>query len=306
MIDKVEKIWLDGKLVAWEQAQVHVLSHALHYGSAAFEGIRCYKLQDGRSAVFRLTEHVERLFDSALIGDLSIRWTPKEVFDACLELVRVNKLDECYIRPIAFVGDGDMGVYVKDNPVRLAIAAWRWGAYLGDDGLRNGIRVRVSSYARPGINSVMSKAKVAGNYINSILAKREAIATGYHEAVMLDSQGYVAEASGENIFMINRGQVYTPPLGCAVLSGITRDTVITLCEDLGLKVTERLISRDELYIADEVFFTGTAAEVTPIREIDNRKVGNGSRGPITGRIQERFFEVARGSQKLHPEWLAIV
>jgi branched-chain amino acid aminotransferase len=306
MIDKVEKIWLDGKLVSWEQAQVHVLTHALHYGTAAFEGIRCYKLQDGRSAVFRLTEHIGRLFDSAKIADLSIPWKPAEVCQACLETVRANRLDECYIRPIAFVGDGDLGVYVKDNPIRLAIAVWRWGAYLGDDGLRNGIRVRVSSYARPAINTVMSKAKIAGNYINSFLAKREAVATGYQEAVMLDTQGYVSEASGENIFMIKRGQVYTPPLGCSVLAGITRDTVIVLCADLGLQVTERLISRDELYIADEVFFTGTAAEVTPVREIDNRKVGNGSRGPITERIQERFFHVVRGSQKVHSEWLAMV
>jgi branched-chain amino acid aminotransferase len=204
------------------------------------------------------------------------------------------------------MGEGDLGVYVKDNPVRLAIAAWRWGAYLGDEGLANGIRVRVSSYTRPGINSVMSKAKVAGNYINSILAKREAIATGYQEAIMLDSQGYVAEATGENIFMVKRGQVFTPPLGTAILSGITRDTVMRLCADLSLPVTERLISRDELYIADEVFFTGTAAEVTPAREIDNRKIGNGSRGPITGRIQERFFQVVRGSHQVHPEWLAIV
>jgi branched-chain amino acid aminotransferase len=306
MIEKVEKIWLDGKFVAWEEAQIHVLTHALHYGSAAFEGIRCYKLANGRSAIFRLTEHVDRLFDSALIGDLPIPREKKEVLEACLDTVRLNRFEECYIRPIAFVGDGDLGVYVKDNPIRISIAAWRWGAYLGDDGLRNGIRVRVSSYARPSVNSVMSKAKITGNYINSILAKREAISTGYQEAVMLDTQGYVAEASGENIFMVKRGHVYTPPLGCAVLAGITRDTVITLCADLGLPVTERLISRDELYIADEVFFTGTAAEVTPVREVDNRKVGKGNRGPITERIQDRFFQIVRGAQNIHPEWLSLV
>jgi len=304
MVEKVEKIWLDGRLVDWDAAQVHVLTHTLHYGLGAFEGIRCYRRDDGRSAVFRLTEHVERLLASCAIGDLAIPYGRDEIVKACLETVRANRLDECYLRPLAFVGDGAMGLYGRDNPVRLCIAVWRWGAYLGEEGLKNGIRAKISSFTRPGINSTMTKAKLVGNYVNSILAKREVVAAGYDEAILLDSQGYVSEASGENVFLVRRGEVSTPPTGASILAGITRETILTLCKELGIPVHERTITRDELYCADEVFFTGTAAEVTPVREVDERKIGEGARGPLTQRIQERFFQVVRGPNELHPEWLA--
>jgi branched-chain amino acid aminotransferase len=303
MVEKLETIWLDGSLVPWDEARVHVLTHTLHYGLGAFEGIRCYKRRDGKSAVFRLREHVDRLFESAHIGDMALRWTREEVASACLEVVRSNKLDECYLRPLVFVGEGAMGLYGRDNPIHLTIAAWRWGAYLGDDGLENGIRAKVSSFTRSSINSAMTKAKLVGNYVNSILAKREVIAAGYQEAIMLDAQGYVCEASGENVFVIKNGTLFTPATGASILGGITRATMLTLCEELGLRVVERPLSRDELYVADEVFFTGTAAEVTPVREVDDRKVGTGTRGAITKRLQDRFFQVVRGPELSHPEWL---
>jgi branched-chain amino acid aminotransferase len=306
MVDKVEKIWLDGSFVPWDEAKVHVLTHTLHYGLGVFEGIRCYRRADGRSAVFRLREHIDRLFESAHISDMVIRHSRDEVVEVCLELIRVNKLDECYLRPLAFVGEGAMGLYGRDNPVLLTIAAWRWGAYLGEEGLEKGIRAKVSSYTRSGINSTMTKAKIVGNYVNSILAKREVVAAGYQEAIMLDAQGYVAEASGENIFVIKAGRVITPGVGGSILAGITRGTVVQLATELGIDIEERPISRDELYVADEVFFTGTAAEVTPVREIDERKIGAGTRGPITKRLQDRFFQLVRGPELSHPEWLAFV
>jgi len=306
MVDKVEKIWMDGSLVAWDDAKVHVLTHTLHYGLGVFEGIRCYRRSDGKSAVFRLSEHVERLFESAHVADMALRFSPQQVLDACLETIRVNHLDECYIRPLAYVGQGAMGLYGRDNPVQLCIAVWRWGAYLGEEGLEKGIRAKVSSFTRPGVNTAMTKAKIVGSYVNSTLAKREVVAAGYDEAVMLDPQGYVAEASGENIFVVKRGKVFTPSLGGSILGGITRDTVLTLCRELGIDAQERLISRDELYTADEVFFTGTAAEITPVREVDDRSVGNGARGPLTKRLQDRFFQVVRGPETLHAEWLSWV
>jgi branched-chain amino acid aminotransferase len=307
MVEKVEKIWLDGNFVPWDEAKVHVLTHTLHYGLGVFEGIRCYRRADGRSAVFRLREHIDRLFESAHISDMVIRESRDAVSEACLELIRVNKLDECYVRPLVFLGEGPMGLlFTSENPVRLAIAAWRWGAYLGEEGLENGIRAKVSSYTRSGINATMTKAKIVGNYVNSILAKREVVAAGYQEAIMLDAQGYVAEASGENVFVVKNGRMATPSAGGSILSGITRGTVLTLAQELGIEVEQRQISRDELYVADEVFFTGTAAEVTPVREIDERKVGAGSRGPITKRIQDRYFQLVRGPELLHPEWLAFV
>jgi branched-chain amino acid aminotransferase len=306
MVDKVEKIWMDGVLVAWDEAKVHVLTHTLHYGLGVFEGIRCYRRNDGRSAVFRLKEHVERLFESARVADMAIRFTPEQVTAACLDTIRANKLDECYVRPLAYVGQGAMGLYGRDNPVQLCIAVWRWGAYLGEEGLEKGIRAKVSSFSRPGVNTAMTKAKIVGNYVNSTLAKREVVAAGYDEAIMLDPQGYVAEASGENVFLIKRGKIVTPPLGGSILGGITRDTVLTLCRELGLEASERIVSRDELYTADEVFFTGTAAELTPVREVDERPVGAGVRGPITKRLQDRFFQVVRGPEMLHPEWLSLL
>jgi branched-chain amino acid aminotransferase len=306
MVDKLETIWLNGSLVPWDDAKVHVLTHTLHYGLGAFEGIRCYKRHDGGSAVFRLREHVDRLFESAHIGDMAMSWSREEVLAACLDTIRANKLDECYLRPLVFIGEGTMGLYGRDNPIHLTIAAWRWGAYLGDDGLQNGIRAKISSYTRSSVNSAMTKAKLVGNYVNSILAKREVMAAGYQEAIMLDAQGYVCEASGENVFVVKHGTLFTPPAGASILGGITRATVLTLCEELGLPVIERALSRDELYVADEVFFTGTAAEVTPVREVDDRKVGAGARGPLTKRIQDRFFQVVRGPELAHPEWLTFL
>lgn len=306
MVEKLDKIWFDGKLIPWEEARVHVLSHTLHYGLGVFEGIRCYKREDGRSAVFRLREHVDRLLKSALIADLPVEWTLDDVCEACLQTIRANELDECYIRPLIFLGEGAMGLFGRENTVHFTIIVWRWGAYLGDEGLKQGIRAKVSSFTRPGVNSIMSKAKIVGNYVNSILAKREVVDAGYQEAIMLDSQGYVAEASGENIFLVKEGRVVTPPLGSSILPGITRDTIVRLCDEMGITVVERLVARDEMYIADEVFFTGTAAEVTPVREIDDRRIGNGTRGPVTARIQDRFFQIVGGGTQAHPEWLAFV
>lgn len=306
MVDKVDKIWMDGELVPWDQARVHVLTHTLHYGLGVFEGIRCYRRSDGRSAVFRLDAHVDRLFESAHISDMPMRWTRAQVTQACLETIRANKLDECYIRPLAYLGDGAMGLFPAANPVRLSIAVWRWGAYLGDEGLEKGIRAKVSSFTRPGVNTFMTKAKVVGSYVNSIFAKREVVAAGFDEAILLDPQGYVAEASGENVFLVRDGQVSTPPLGGSILGGITRASVLVLCREMGIPFGERLISRDEMYVADEVFFTGTAAEITPVREVDGRTIGAGARGPITKRLQDRFFQVVRGPEDIHPEWRTLV
>jgi branched-chain amino acid aminotransferase len=306
MIEKVDKIWMDGKLVAWDDANVHVLAHTLHYGLGVFEGIRCYKRQNGKSVVFRLREHVDRLLKSAHIADIHINWTSSEIFQACLDTIRANNLDECYMRPLAFLGAGDMGLSSRDNPVQLVIVVWRWGTYLGDEGITNGIRAKVSSFTRPGVNTTMTKAKIVGSYVNSIFAKREVLNAGYQEAVILDPQGYVAEATGENIFVIRKGKVFTPPLGCSILAGITRDSILELCDEMEIPFEERLISRDELYVADEVFLSGTAAEITPVREIDDKKIGAGTRGPITKRLQDAFFQIVRGSDENHPHWLAPV
>lgn len=306
MVDKVDTIWLDGRLVPWEEANVHILTHTLHYGLGAFEGIRCYETDDGRSAVFRLEEHVRRLLESAHIVTIPVPYTKEQLVDACLETVRSNRLKSCYLRPLVFIGDGAMGLYATSNPTRVAIVAWKWGAYLGEDGLKNGIRAKVSSFTRPGINMVMAKGKVVGHYVNSVLAKREVMAAGYQEAILLDAQGYVTEASGENLFMVRDGAVHTPPQGSAILGGITRDTMIRIMREMGLSVTERLIARDELYVADEIFLCGTAAEVTPVREIDNRTIGAGTRGEITKRVQDRYFQVVRGIEPPEPAWLSYV
>ncbi|MFO0693106.1 MAG: branched-chain amino acid transaminase [Polyangiales bacterium] len=306
MVDKVEKIWFDGKLVNWDDANVHILTHTLHYGLGVFEGIRCYKTADGRSAVFRLEEHIRRLFDSAKICTLPMPYTPEQLVEACKETIRVNKLDECYIRPLAFIGDGAMGLGARQNPTRVTIVVWRWGTYLGEEGLAKGIRAKVSSYNRAGVNSLMAKGKIVGHYVNSILAKREVLAAGYDEAILLDPQGYVSEASGENIFVIRDGKVVTPALGASILQGITRDSMIRILRDMGLEVIERPVARDELYIADEVFMVGTAAECTPVREIDDRTIGNGARGPITQKAQARYFEVVRGVNPPDASWLDYV
>ena len=302
MVQKVEKIWLDGKFVPWDQANVHVLTHTLHYGLAVFEGIRCYLCLDGRSAVFRLREHIDRLFDSAQIGDLKIPFSKKEILEACKETLRVNKLKEGYIRPLALIGEGVMGVYPGDNPVRVAIATWSWGAYLGEGALEKGIRVKVSSYTRHHVNVMMTKAKISGNYVNSVLAKREVMKMGYDEALMLDTEGYVSEATGENIFMVKNGLLKTTPL-TSILPGITRDSVIQIAKAKKITLVEERFTRDELYTAHEAFFTGTAAELTPIREVDDRIIGEGRPGPITKDLQAAFFEIVRGKNLDYREWL---
>lgn len=306
MVDRVAKIWMDGKLVDWDAAQVHVLTHTLHYGLGAFEGIRCYETHDGRSAIFRLREHVRRLFDSAKICTIPMPYTQEQIVDACIETVRANGLKSCYLRPLVFLGDGAMGLGAV-NPTRVSVAVWKWGAYLGEEGLAKGIRAKVSSFTRPGINMLMAKGKVVGHYVNSVLAKREALVAGYQEAIMLDGQGRVSEATGENLWAVRDGVISTPAIGTSILAGITRETLLTIMrEDLGLTVIERDIGRDELWIADEVFLCGTAAEVTPVREIDDRQIGAGARGPITKKVQDRYFEVVRGVNPTKAEWLTYV
>jgi branched-chain amino acid aminotransferase len=302
VVEKVKKIWLDGKLIDWEAANIHILTHTLHYGLGVFEGIRCYRTEDGGSAVFRLKEHVERLFGSARTVQMALPFDPDRITAAVLETLRSNGLREGYIRPIAFVGEGAMGLYATENPIHVAIVVWPWGAYLGEEGLERGIRAKISSYTRHHVNVSMTKAKVCGYYVNSILAKREVMADGYDEAIMLDTEGFVAEASGENVFMVRSGRLCTPPLTC-ILPGITRDTVVRIARDKGIPLEERRFTRDELYTADEVFLTGTAAEVTPIREVDNRTVGAGRRGPITHVVQDAFFDIVKGKDPKYREWL---
>ena len=302
---KTEKIWLDGKLIPWEEAKVHVLSHGLHYGTGYFEGIRCYQLANGRSAVFRLHEHMQRLADSGKILGFPLPYTVEQLEVATLEVIRANNLKECYIRPLAFLGLGDLGVYAPNNPVNVCIAVWPWGAYLGDEGLTKGIRAKVSSYTRHHVNVMMTKSKTSGNYVNSVLAKAEVKHAGYDEAIMLDAEGYVSEASGENIFIVRGGRIKTTPL-TSILPGITRDSIMTIARERGYEVAEERFTRDELYIADEVFFTGTAAELTPVREVDDRTIGAGSRGPITGEIQQAFFDIIKGKNEKYAKWLALV
>jgi branched-chain amino acid aminotransferase len=298
-----EKIWLDGRFVDWDAARVHVLTHTLHYGLGVFEGIRCYRTDDARSAVFRLPEHVRRLFDSAHINLMRVPFSQAQISDAILETLRANRLAEGYVRPLVFIGDGVMGLNPADNPIRVAVIAWAWGKYLGEEGMERGIRARVSSFQRHAPNAKMTKGKTCGDYVNSILAKREALLDGYDEAILLDGQGLVAEASGENLFVVREGEIATPPLA-PVLGGITRATVIELAAEKGMRVVERPITRDELYIADEIFLTGTAAEVTPVREVDRRQIGAGARGPITRALQSAFFDVVAGRDRKHERWLS--
>jgi branched-chain amino acid aminotransferase len=301
MITKTDKIWMDGKLIDWDQANVHILTHTLHYGLGMFEGIRCYKTDKG-SAIFRLDEHVDRLFASSHIFNIEIPYTKKEIRDAIIQTVKVNKLKECYIRPLVYIGYGAMGLYPKGNPIRVAIAAWPWGAYLGDEGIEKGIRIQVSSFTRHHVNSSMTRAKVCGYYVNSQIAKKEAIACGFDEALLLDAEGYISEGSGENVFIVRNGRIKTTPL-TTILEGITRDSIITIAKDNKMPVLEERFTRDEIYIADEAFFTGTAAEVTPIREIDNRKIGAGSRGRVTKKLQSIFFDIVKGKNKKYDSWL---
>lgn len=295
---------MDGKLIPWDQANVHVLTHALHYGFGVFEGIRCYRGADGKGKIFRLPEHLQRLYDSAKICRFQIPIAQNALADACRAIVRENGLEEAYIRPIAFYGEGKMGLGAFENPVRTIVAAWKWGAYLGEEGIRNGIRAKISSFCRIHPNANMARAKICGQYVNSILAKREALDAHYEEAILLDQRGYVAEASGENIFLVKNQRIITPSRSSPILSGITRDSVMTIARDLGYTVKEGTFTRDELYIADEVFLTGTAAEITPVREIDDRTIGEGKAGPITAKLQALFSEIVRGKQARYQEWLS--
>ncbi|MBQ7456715.1 MAG: branched-chain amino acid transaminase [Desulfovibrio sp.] len=297
-----EFIWFDGKLVPWNEAQVHVLTHSLHYGSAVFEGIRAYACTNGGSAVFRLKEHAQRLLNSGKIIGLTIPYTVEELEKAIVDTLVANHMPDAYIRPLSFVGYGEMGVYPGNNPVQTIVAAWPWGAYLGAEALEKGIRVKTSSFARSHVNTSMSKAKAAGNYINSILAKIEAKEDGYDEAVMLDTNGFVSEATGENIFIVRDGVIKTTPW-TSILGGITRDSIITLGRDLGYTVKEEQFTRDEFYIADEAFFTGTAAELTPIRELDHRQIGEGHAGAVTKHLQKEFFRIVKGENPAYEHWL---
>jgi len=304
MDDRDGVIWLDGELVPWREAKVHVLTHTLHYGLGIFEGIRAYKAQKG-TAIFRLQAHVDRLFRSAHILRMAIPYDKDAVNEAVCAAVRACDLASGYIRPLCFFGAEGMGLRADNLRTHVMVAAWHWGAYMGDDNLRQGIRVRTSSYTRHHVNITMCKAKATGNYINSILAVNEALACGCNEAMLLDAEGYVAEGSGENIFIVRDGILYTPDLTSA-LDGITRDTIMRLAADEGLEVREKRITRDEVYIADEAFFTGTAAEVTPIREVDNRVIGRGGRGPITERLQSLYFDQVHGRRNRYAEWLTYV
>ena len=306
MVDKLQKIWLDGELVKWDDANVHILTHSMHYGLGAFEVIRAYKRVNGKSYVFRLREHVDRLFDTCKMTLIASKFSREQVMQACIETLKANAMEEGYLRPLVFVGEGAMGIYAPNNPIRTAVIAWKWGAYLGDEALKSGIRAKISSFARHHINVSLAKAKMMGQYTNSVLAKREAKLAGYDEAILLDPAGFVSEGSGENIFIVKRGVLHTPDLASSILEGITRDTVCTIAREMGLEVREGRITRDQLWLADEAFFTGTAAEITPIREVDNRVIGEGAVGPVTKKLQTRFFDIVRGSDTSHPEWLTAV
>jgi branched-chain amino acid aminotransferase len=302
MADRDGFIWYDGKLVPWRDATTHVLTHSLHYGLAVFEGVRAYKTASG-TAIFRLKEHTDRLFASAHIYRMPMPYDKATLIEAHKEVVRANQLESCYLRPIAFYGSEKMGVSPRGALTHVAIAAWPWGAYLGEEGMEKGIRVKTSSYSRHHVNVNMARAKFAGTYPNSILANMEATEDGYDEALLLDVDGFVAEGAGENLFMVKDGVIYEPEIASALM-GITRSTVITLAAELGYKVIAKRLTRDDIYIADEAFFTGTAAEVTPIRELDNRTIGAGSRGPVTTRIQSLFFDVVNGKVPAHADWLS--
>ncbi|MCZ7561118.1 MAG: branched-chain amino acid transaminase [Burkholderiaceae bacterium] len=304
MADRDGHIWFDGKLVDWRDAGIHVLTHSLHYGMGVFEGVRAYKTPSG-TAVFRLTEHTRRLFNSAKIFQMKLPYSFDEIVQAQKDVVRANKLESCYLRPIARIGSEKLGVSPRGNTIHVAVAAWSWGAYLGEEGLAKGIRVKTSSYSRHHVNVSLVRAKASGYYINSILANQEVTAHGYDEALLLDTEGYVSEGAGENVFIVRNGILYTPDLA-SCLDGITRDSVIAIARDLGIEVREKRITRDEMYCADEAFFSGTAAEITPIRELDDRQIGEGSRGPVTGKLQSVFFDVVGGRNERYAKWLTAV
>ncbi len=304
MHDRDGKIWQDGKLIDWRSATIHVLTHSLHYGMSVFEGVRAYKTEKG-TAIFRLAEHTKRLLNSAKIFQMNVPYDMDTLMEAQKQVIRENHLESGYIRPIIWVGSEALGVSAKNNTIHTAIAAWPWGAYLGEDGISKGIRVKVSSFSRHHVNVSLVRAKASGYYINSILANQEATSCGYDEALLLDTEGFVSEGSGENVFIVRNGKLYTPDLA-SCLDGITRDAVITLANDLGIEVIQKRITRDEVYCADEAFFSGTAAEITPIREVDNRQIGIGSRGPITEKIQSLFFDVVSGKAPKYAHWLSPV
>jgi len=301
MSDRDGLIWMDGKMVDWRDANIHVLTHSLHYGMSVFEGVRAYKTGN-ETSIFRLPEHTRRLMNSAKIFQMNLGHSMEALMQAQKDVVRVNKLESCYLRPIAWIGSEKLGVSPKGNTVHVAIAAWPWGAYLGEDGIAKGIRVKTSSFTRHHVNAALVRAKASGYYINSILANSEATNDGYDEALLLDTEGYVSEGSGENVFIVRQGRLYTPDLA-SCLDGITRDAVITMARDLGVELIEKRITRDEVYCADEAFFTGTAAEITPIRELDNRTIGSGGRGPVTEKLQALFFEVVAGRSEPYRHWL---
>jgi branched-chain amino acid aminotransferase len=304
MADRDGKIWKDGALVEWRDATVHVLTHTLHYGMGVFEGVRAYKTPQG-TAIFRLREHTQRLYNSAKIFQMVIPYDMETLMAAQREVVRANQLESCYLRPIVWIGSEKMGVSARGNTIHVAIAAWPWGAYLGEEGISKGIRVKTSSFARHHVNVSLVRAKAVGYYVNSILANQEALADGYDEALLLDTDGYVSEGSGENVFVIRNGTLYTPDLA-SCLDGITRDAVLTMARDLGIPIVEKRITRDEVYCCDEAFFTGTAAEITPIRELDNRQIGPGHRGPITEKLQSLFFDVVAGKAPQYQHWLTLI
>ena len=303
--DTASKIWFDGNMVDWKDANIHALSHVVHYGTSVFEGIRAYKNENG-VAVFRLKEHVQRLFDSAKIYKIDIPYTQEEIEEAILETVRVKDLDGCYIRPVVFRGYGELGVNPLNCPVNVVIAAWEWGSYLGEEGMANGVDIGVSSWRKPAPDTFPALAKCGANYMNSQLAKLEAIDNGYDEAIMLDYEGHVSEGSGENIFLVEGEKLFTPAMSSSNLKGITRDSIMTIARDLGYEVVEEVISRERLYSANEVFFTGTAAEVTPIRSIDHRTIGIGKRGPISEKIQTAFFDIVEAKVEDKYGWLSYI
>jgi len=305
LADRDGKIWMDGQMVEWRDAKIHVLTHTLHYGCGAFDGVRAYDAQGG-TAIFRLQDHTQRLFNSAKILRMAIPFSMEQVNEAQRAVVRANGLQSCYIRPLVWIGDKKLGVSPKGNDIHVMVAAWAWGAYLGEEGMKRGIRVRTSSYARHHVNITMTQAKTVSNYTNSILANMEATDDGYDEAVLLDNAGVVSEGSGENVYIVKDGVVYTPDLSAGALNGITRSTVLQVCKDLGIEVVQKRITRDECYIADEMFFSGTAAEITPIREYDRLQIGSGSRGPVTEKIQTAFFDVVNGRNAKYAHWLTKV
>jgi branched-chain amino acid aminotransferase len=305
MADRDGWIWYDGKMVPWRDATTHVLTHTLHYGMGVFEGVRCYETPTG-PAIFRLSDHTKRLFNSARIFGMKIPYTPEVIDAAQRECVRKNELTSCYLRPLAFYGSVAMGVAAKSNPVKVAIAVWPWGAYLGAEAIEKGIRVKTSSFTHHHPNVTMGNAKAVANYTVSIMANQEALHDGYEEAMLMDPQGFVCQGSGENVFLVRDGKLHTPDLSGGALDGITRRTIIEFAGELGIPVLERRITRDEFYIGDEAFFTGTAAEVTPIRELDNRPIGTGSRGPITTKLQALFFDAVNGRNPAKAHWLSHV